>query len=295
MTHRQLIFFYKVYENKNIVHVAEEMYISPQGISKTILQLEKEFGVKLFERSGNKMLPTPSADKLISHVKTILDEYSVISEKSFYEEDAKKTVRILATYDSLKKIPTSFFKDFSAIYPNILLHFDEMPDVDIIKQINKHEAELALLPGPFEHNDYDSTLFFTSKFCYLINKQNPLSQKQQLCFEDLRDQPLAVKSTNHPLSQHHINIFAKEGINPNIFIEICDSEIIKRMAEENLAVGMTLDYLVPKADPNKVVTIFSQYFEKTIYLVSQKNSQLSREAELFKNMILPYLKKDSPT
>ncbi len=286
MTHRQLIFFYQVYKNKNIVHVAEEMYISPQGISKTLIQLEKELGIKLFERSGNRMIPTDAAEELIKHVKIILEEYAAISEKNFCDTDNKKTVRILSTYDVLKKIPTDFFKKFSEKYPNIILHFDEMPDNDIIYHLNRQEVEIALLPGPFEHNSYDSEILFTSKFCYLINKKDTLSRKKQLSFSDLSGRSLAVKSTKHPLSRQHLDTLVKEGIDVNVFVEISDSETIRRIAEDGLAIGMTLDYLAEKADRSKVKAIPSRYFEKTIHIFSLNTPKLSHEAKLFRKMLL---------
>ena len=286
MTERQLIFFMKVYERRSIIHVAEEMYISPQAVSKTILAFEKELNMKLFERKDNSMIPTQNAEKLIYHVKIILDEYNIINNQKFASDNTAKKLRILATYDSLKKIPEKFFYDFKKENPNISLHFDEMPDDEIIHHLNKNYVELALLSSPFDKNAYESELLFESRFCYIINKNNPISQKETLTFNDLNKQQLAIKGTNHPLSKYHLSVFSEEGIDTNAIAEISDSDVIIRLAEENFAVAMTLDYIAEKINSDKVVIKYSNHFMKNVYIVNKSNTNLSDEASIFKSCIV---------
>lgn len=45
MNIKELISFLKVCETKSISRASKELYISPQGLSKTIKNLEKELGV----------------------------------------------------------------------------------------------------------------------------------------------------------------------------------------------------------------------------------------------------------
>lgn len=61
MNQRQLSYFLEVYKQRSISTAAQSLFISPQGLSKTILALENELGVKLFTRSKNQMLPTKEA------------------------------------------------------------------------------------------------------------------------------------------------------------------------------------------------------------------------------------------
>ena len=50
-----LDYFTKVVETGTISAAAEQLYISPQGLSQAIQQLEKDFGTDLFYRSGTKL------------------------------------------------------------------------------------------------------------------------------------------------------------------------------------------------------------------------------------------------
>ena len=45
---RQIEFFLKLYEEKNFTKASQKLYISQQGLSKSIYKLEKELGFLLF-------------------------------------------------------------------------------------------------------------------------------------------------------------------------------------------------------------------------------------------------------
>ena len=151
MNNLKLEYFMRVFNEKSISAAAKKLYISPQALSKSIISLEEELGHKLFERKGTHIVPTEYAYHLMPH--------------------AKNTLRILASYDSLRDIPVEFYKDFHESYPDILLHFEELADFSIEEEITKGIAELALLPGPFQYNHYMTKKLFTDRFVLMINKK----------------------------------------------------------------------------------------------------------------------------
>ncbi len=67
MNQRQLKYFLEVYSLSSITLAAKKLYISPQGLSKTIASLESELGVQLFiPSSTNTMLyPTDCSRRIL--------------------------------------------------------------------------------------------------------------------------------------------------------------------------------------------------------------------------------------
>ena len=51
MDFKTLEYYRKIYEKRSIRQAAAELYISPQGLSRTLYALEEELQVRLFERS----------------------------------------------------------------------------------------------------------------------------------------------------------------------------------------------------------------------------------------------------
>jgi Transcriptional regulator len=58
MNKRELNYFLKVYEYKSIKKAAENLFISSQGLGKTIKNLESELGVNLFTHTAHGVEPT---------------------------------------------------------------------------------------------------------------------------------------------------------------------------------------------------------------------------------------------
>ena len=61
MTQKQISYFEKAYETRNIAAAADQMFVSRSVISRSIQELEEEFGVTFFERSKSGITPQKPA------------------------------------------------------------------------------------------------------------------------------------------------------------------------------------------------------------------------------------------
>lgn len=71
----QLQYLIHIAEVGSITKSAPDLYISQQGLSQAIQQLERELGVQLFERVGNRIVLTEAGEKTIEKAKEILNTY----------------------------------------------------------------------------------------------------------------------------------------------------------------------------------------------------------------------------
>ena len=293
MNQRQLSYFLEVYKHRSITAAAHALYISPQGLSKMILSLEDELGMKLFIRSKNQMLPTKEAISLTSHAKAILSEYELIENKEFISHAAKKRLKILGSYDVFQYFPAHFFCEFQNRYPEIALKLVELPDLSILKQIKENEAELAMVPGPLNANAYDLDYLFTNHFVLVMNEHHPLAQQPVIRMEDMQNQPIIIKSKSLPTSDLQTDYFLSNGVTPDIAMEVTDYHVIHQLAKENYAIGMTLDYLVQKYPMDGLVVrpFENDTLTKSMYLIHRKNFHSSNEASIFREYLLEWLEK----
>ncbi len=290
LNQRQLKYFLKVYKTRSITKAAKELFISPQGLSKTISALEDELGVPLFLHKCNRISPTKNAVKLVAHAKNILDEYEIISNRLFTSNNPVKTLVIRCSYDIPQLIPADFFYKFHNENPDIRIKLIEYPDNEIISSMENGNIELAIIPGPFNTEKLDCDLICTEPFCIVINKEHPLAKNKYISLEQLGDEPLVVKDISTPTSLNQIQDFLKAGAKTNIILEVSDTHLIHQMAEHNYAIGMSLLYLAKKIHSEKIRIL---HFEqntmiKNIFLTRNKGNCLSYEADIFRNALLDY-------
>jgi DNA-binding transcriptional LysR family regulator len=71
---RPIRHFLAAFDAGTFAAAADRLNISQQAISKSILRLEEELGVRLFERDGRRVRPTAYAELLLPHARTIAAE-----------------------------------------------------------------------------------------------------------------------------------------------------------------------------------------------------------------------------
>ena len=72
MNSKQIQYAIKLSKIRNFSQVAEQLNITQPALSKQIMTLEKELGVKLFDRSNNPITLTPAGEHFIRNAAEIL-------------------------------------------------------------------------------------------------------------------------------------------------------------------------------------------------------------------------------
>ncbi len=100
---------------------ARELHVTHSAVSQRIRQLEEELGLTLFERQGNRMVPTSSGVRLQAGVKNAFSELSVsLGSIKTYRTDAEITVSLLPVMAARWLVPR--LPRFKARFPHINLH-----------------------------------------------------------------------------------------------------------------------------------------------------------------------------
>jgi len=74
MTFNQMTYFHTIVEEGNMRQAAERLYIAQPSLSASIANLEKELGVRLFQRKHQRLLLTPEGEAFLQHTRKILRE-----------------------------------------------------------------------------------------------------------------------------------------------------------------------------------------------------------------------------
>jgi len=80
---RQLQFFVCLYEERNVTRAAARLHVVQPAVSMQIRQLEKRFGVALFERNARGMVPTAAAHAMYRLYQPILLDLDNAQERMF--------------------------------------------------------------------------------------------------------------------------------------------------------------------------------------------------------------------
>jgi LysR family glycine cleavage system transcriptional activator len=100
---------------------ARELHVTHSAVSQRIRQLEEELGLTLFERQGNRMVPTPDGLRLQAGVTGAFSELNAaLGGLKSRRTEAEITVSLLPVMAARWLVPR--LPRFTARYPSINLH-----------------------------------------------------------------------------------------------------------------------------------------------------------------------------
>ena len=79
---KQMKYFITIVDCHSFTEAAEQCFISQSAISQQIKSLEKELGIRLFERNKRQFSLTPAGEYFYRHGKVILKKKQFVEEKT---------------------------------------------------------------------------------------------------------------------------------------------------------------------------------------------------------------------
>lgn len=281
----QLKYFKEVAEFGKISTAARELYVSAPALSATIAGLEKELGVKLFDRTSNRVILNEQGKIFLRYVNQVfnnLDCARLEIQESLKEHE--KNVHIAMTTSNIW-IP--LISAFACEYPQIML------SCTTLKLSQLHNINLSRLYAFIlaEHNDFyasnmDSVCLFVERPVAVLPENHPLASREVIELEDMVDEILFLPMADQSLNKRIKELFYVNQI-PLKHTHECSDGICKSMVADGRGISFAATHrgrtnaatccYVPINAPNCK-------WEQRLYW--NKERFLTEEESLFKEFIL---------
>lgn len=155
MNSRQLQYAIALSETCNFSQVAEKLNISQPALSKQILSLESELGVKLFDRT-TPLTVTPAGQHFVREAQELLykEDQLLRSMDRYKTGEAGQLVIGVTPFRSSYLIP-KVVKEFRAAYPNIQVKLHEAGSDLLRKEAAEGKYDFAVVNLPVEESVLD--------------------------------------------------------------------------------------------------------------------------------------------
>ena len=223
--------FLVVAEERSFSKAAAKLYITPSAVSQKMSELEAELGVPLFVRSSQGISLTEQGIILRREGLAYVAQGKQIRKLLLAVENSKHTITVGTS--PLEKCRALFdlWMKYSVQHPDdriILSNIDtssEIPsDIDIIESVCDEDAW---------QKNWDFIEVGTTALCVALDRAHPLSKKDKLTIDDLRQRPLVIinrERNNHvvaevceKLRQSDIELIFRPDLGANVIWE-CSSK-----------------------------------------------------------------------
>lgn len=293
MEFRQLQHFLVVAQELNFSKAAIKSYISQQALSKSIKTLEDELEVSLFERLPRGLALTEYGQILLKHSykisEELLETYNDIRHK---KNASNKNVVIALTAGVEDTFPLSIIFDYQENHPDIQLNTLINNDHAIEKMLLEDKVDFALVGAVGNSDQFEYFPLIKSQTRVIVHRDNPLSQREIVSLDDLKDETFLFSSTEYNVNKHLLTICGALGFTPKICHQSAGIGFWLFLASEKQGIILapdTVDYR-PIPDTLKVLKLENDPYLFFIHIAQKKNAALTKGAENFKRHILNNIK-----
>ena len=219
MTDTQLLYFTTIIELGSFSEAALELDISQSSISKQIMQLEDELGVKLFDRTYRKARLTPAGEHLYQDALSVLNQMKHMKEVAFMLSlEHKKKLSLLALpvighYNFY--IPIQLFEN---AHPDYDVELEELEEPEMYRRINAGAFDAAITyfnpDQPIKNAKFYPMV--EDEMVLVCHHNNPLSRKSMVTPAELDDVPTLGMQKYTCTNKLYEMYFRKHNSNPHI-------------------------------------------------------------------------------
>lgn len=294
MNIRELEYYKMVCEQKSITKAAHALYMTPQGLSKIIKNIENELGATLLNRTSSGIGLTKSGKYLYEHLTDFLMSYnSICSEIRCIEQQEKREIDLLSAYGILRLVTPECIDDFREKHPEILLHYREYPDRQVEQRFLQGEGNVAFTVGHPRAEYIDATFMEKFEIKLLVNREHPLSKKSSVSINDLRGERLYIESSEFNIHYLILNRCREAGFEPNIVFETSGFSLCHKMVQQNKGISVTVDFIFEDMKQNSLIMLpfdDGEYFWST-YMLTRKGSVINQDVQLFHNHVMEWMRR----
>jgi len=283
--------FIKVYEKKSVTAAARDMYITPQGISKTIKHLEIELETDLFYRGPRGMEATKAGELLYARAKHICYLMEDIKKEISIMDGKKGMLHVVVTYSTSALLPLDVLYRFSETHPDVQLKIREFPDEYPTDQLFIDEVDVGIVMQADEIENYEYELIATGELVAVVSKNHPLAEKNVISVMDLENESLVIKSVGQEKEHSFLIKCLEYGYTPNVMHEFGSVISAHRLCKKNGYVIISIDFVEEAfQDENFKIVRLKEKIPQHFYLVLRKRGIQSKAVSLFQSYIKEKMK-----
>lgn len=233
-------------QNYNLTEAARALYTSQPGVSKAIIELEDELGIKIFERHGKRLKgltrPGEAVAQVIDRIMREVDNLRRVSD-DFARHDEGALV-IACTHAQARYLLPKVIPGFRARFPKVHMSLAEGSPPALAQMVLHEEADIAIATETLSHTPGLVTLpVYSWQHTVVVRPDHPLAdlpanRADALNLKELAKYPIVTYDKAFSGRGAIDEAFTSANLTPDIVLEAIDADVIKTYVDVGLGIGI---------------------------------------------------------
>jgi DNA-binding transcriptional LysR family regulator len=233
---RQLSIFLAVARHENVSKAAAELSLSQSAASAALQALERNYGVSLFERQGNKLSLNPVGHSLRKEAETLY-AHAQQFEQLLQRHGEFGHLKVGASFTIGNHLVVRYLADYLSHYPDADVELDTANTPEIVHKVLNYEVDVGMIEREVQHRELELIPWMEDELIVFCSAAHPLAKQQSLSNKDIKSARWILREPDS--GARHTFDRALAGLLPeiNIYREFRHNEAIKSAVESGLGIG----------------------------------------------------------
>jgi DNA-binding transcriptional LysR family regulator len=230
----------------NLSRAAEELHMTPSGVSHCLKALEADLGCRLFDRNSRKFSLSQAGREFLAEAEQILAHMKAVRAKvSSWNNWRQGQLLIGANSTACQFLLPPALREFRESFPGFAIKIEQCSSRQAVALLMDERLDLALLTEGSEHAPgIEFNVVGEDDLQFLVNPLHPWAVKRKAQREDIPNRKLILPERSGNTYAIIESYFRGENINIQPFIEIANEQAIKEFVQLDMGVGILPRWLV---------------------------------------------------
>ena len=236
---RHLVTFTTVLQTGTLLAASRVLGYSQSAVTLHIQQLERDLGVRVFERVGKRVALTEAGRAIQERSAQILRGLDQLKRemKALHSGDAGVVRMGVIEPTATNRIP-SILAALCARRPGLEIHLDASGTASILKRVLSGELDFGVTTGPTSDMAVEFEPLFQEKLVLAIPRRAALARTRTITGRSLERVPVMLTEQGCAYRRTIEEAFARKGCRIQVAHEIGSSSALLNAARHGLGVGI---------------------------------------------------------
>jgi len=273
-----------VVETGSMSEAARILYCSQPAVTKHIAALESEFGVKIFQREGKRLLLTEAGRRIHAFASRFLDDYQQLQQALYH---LRMQENHCINFGATNFIGTYLVPEALAAYKEAHPDRQVMVTIDfwsnLLQLLHRDEIAFALAPQTEEllnMEELEHLPVAEDAMCLILPPEHPLAMQEEISTENLREIPFLVPQGLSATRRYVMEQFESLGFTPHALLDLGTAQAVKQGVINGLGVGIVSRRSVRMEElAQRLVCrpVQGMHMTRTLCVVKRKDRRMTAE------------------
>lgn len=285
---RDLRYFVAVAEEGNFTRAAERLFVAQPAVSHRILEIERQLGRRLFDRTSRRVELTTAGRHLLAIARPLVEQFDELSDEI---ANAAEDVTEDLTVATLKALPgvqlPSLIHSFRRGHPTVRFVVRELTTTAMLDQLTAGTIDLAIAQAPGRARDglvYEELA--RDDFVLIVPLRHRLATHTTVVMSELMSEDFITLDPGSGVQRTLRAAARRAGYTPRVIIEVLQLDTVRELVAAGLGVALIPRSTAEARGPAvEVLAVGPPKLVRPIVIVTPE-SRITPGAQAFRDIVV---------